>query len=28
LTLESAEAITAHEQRWREQSPWLFGGLN
>ena len=28
LTLESAEAITAHEQRWREQSPWLFGVLN
>ena len=27
LTLESAEAIRAHEQQWREQSPWLFGAL-
>ena len=24
LTLESAAAIRAYEQRWREQSPWLF----
>jgi 3-isopropylmalate/(R)-2-methylmalate dehydratase small subunit len=27
LTLESAEAIRAHEEQWREQSPWLFGAL-
>lgn len=27
LTLESADAIKAFEQRWREQSPWLFGAL-
>jgi 3-isopropylmalate/(R)-2-methylmalate dehydratase small subunit len=24
LTLESADAIRAYEQRWRAQSPWLF----
>ncbi len=24
LTLQSAAAIRAYEQRWREQSPWLF----
>jgi len=24
LTLESAAAIRAYEQRWRKQSPWLF----
>jgi len=24
LTLESADAIRAYEQRWRQQSPWLF----
>ena len=27
LTLESADAIRVHEQRWREQSPWLFDVL-
>jgi 3-isopropylmalate/(R)-2-methylmalate dehydratase small subunit len=27
LTLESAEAIRAHEEQWREQSPWFFGAL-
>jgi len=27
LTLESADAIRAYQQRWREQSPWLFGAL-
>ncbi|MEZ5569171.1 MAG: 3-isopropylmalate dehydratase small subunit [Halioglobus sp.] len=27
LTLESADAIHAFENRWREQSPWLFGAL-
>jgi 3-isopropylmalate/(R)-2-methylmalate dehydratase small subunit len=27
LTLESAEAIRTFEDRWREQSPWLFGSL-
>jgi 3-isopropylmalate/(R)-2-methylmalate dehydratase small subunit len=27
LTLESADAIRAFEERWREQSPWLFGAL-
>jgi len=24
LTLESADAIRRYEERWREQSPWLF----
>jgi len=24
LTLESADAIRTYEQRWRQQSPWLF----
>jgi 3-isopropylmalate/(R)-2-methylmalate dehydratase small subunit len=24
LTLESADAISAFEQKWRKQSPWLF----
>ncbi len=24
LTLESADAISAYEQNWRKQSPWLF----
>tara|TARA_R110002072_G_scaffold2011_6_gene16958 strand:+ start:2990 stop:3646 length:657 start_codon:yes stop_codon:yes gene_type:complete len=24
LTLESGDAITAFEQKWRKQSPWLF----
>ncbi|MFK7975768.1 MAG: 3-isopropylmalate dehydratase small subunit [Halioglobus sp.] len=28
LTLESADAIKNFEQRWREESPWLFGALN
>lgn len=28
LTLESADAISNFEQRWREQSPWLFGALS
>ncbi|MFT4518583.1 MAG: 3-isopropylmalate/(R)-2-methylmalate dehydratase small subunit [Halioglobus sp.] len=27
LTLESSDTITAFEQRWKEQSPWLFGAL-
>lgn len=27
LTLESSDAIRAFENRWREQSPWLFGAL-
>ena len=27
LTLESADKIRAFEQRWQEQSPWLFGSL-
>ncbi|MDX1734985.1 MAG: 3-isopropylmalate dehydratase small subunit [Halioglobus sp.] len=27
LTLESADAISAFEARWKEQSPWLFGAL-
>jgi 3-isopropylmalate/(R)-2-methylmalate dehydratase small subunit len=25
LTLQDADAIRAFEQRWRQQSPWLFG---
>jgi 3-isopropylmalate/(R)-2-methylmalate dehydratase small subunit len=24
LTLEDADAISVHEQRWRQESPWLF----
>jgi 3-isopropylmalate/(R)-2-methylmalate dehydratase small subunit len=28
LTLESADAIREFENRWREQSPWLFGALS
>lgn len=27
LTLESADAISQFEQRWRDESPWLFGAL-
>jgi 3-isopropylmalate/(R)-2-methylmalate dehydratase small subunit len=27
LTLESADAIRNFEQKWRDQSPWLFGAL-
>jgi len=27
LTLEHAEAIRSFEQRWREQSPWLFDAI-
>ena len=27
LTLESADAIAAHEKQWREKSPWLFDTL-
>ena len=27
LTLESADAIAAHEKLWREKSPWLFNTL-
>jgi 3-isopropylmalate/(R)-2-methylmalate dehydratase small subunit len=27
LTLEHAEAIRGFEQRWREQSPWLFDAI-
>ena len=28
LTLQSADAIRSYEQRWREQSPWLFDVIN
>jgi len=28
MTLKSADAIHAYETRWREQSPWLFGGFD
>ena len=28
ITLKSADAIRAYEARWREQSPWLFGGFD
>ena len=28
LTLQSADAIRAYEQRTREQSPWLFDVIN
>lgn len=27
LTLQSADAIRAFEQRWRQQSPWLFDAI-
>jgi 3-isopropylmalate/(R)-2-methylmalate dehydratase small subunit len=27
LTLQSADAIKAFEQRWRQKSPWLFGAI-
>ena len=27
LTMESAEAIRAFEQRWQKKSPWLFGAI-
>lgn len=28
LSLKSADAIRQFEQRWREQSPWLFGAIH
>ena len=28
LTLQSADAIKAYEQQWREKSPWLFGAIS
>jgi 3-isopropylmalate/(R)-2-methylmalate dehydratase small subunit len=28
ITLKSADEIRAYEARWREQSPWLFGGFD
>ncbi len=27
LTLQRADAIRAYEEKWREQSPWLFGAI-
>ena len=28
LTLQSAQAIQAFEQQWRQRSPWLFGAIS
>ncbi|KAA1193894.1 3-isopropylmalate dehydratase small subunit [Pseudohalioglobus sediminis] len=27
LTLQRADAIRAYEEKWRQQSPWLFGAI-